>query len=307
MSVRGAPAIGCVAAYGIVLASREKQFRSSDDLIRHLEKTRQVLAATRPTAVNLFWALEQMRRIWQAPPIQDESPAALSNRLETAARRIDQDDIASCRRIGDFGAELFAPDSVILTHCNAGALATAGYGTALGVVRSAHKQGKVAKVFVDETRPYLQGARLTAWELQQEGIPYEIITDNMAGHFMKTDKISAIVVGADRIAANGDTANKIGTYSLAVLAKHHNIPFYVAAPFSTIDLKTPDGDHIVIEERSADEVLFINGRLLAPKNAKARHPAFDATSHDLISAIITERGVVRAPFGENLRRLSIPR
>ncbi len=307
MSVRGAPAIGCVAAYGIVLASRERKFRSTADLIRHLEHTREVLAATRPTAVNLFWALEQMRRIWQAPPIQDESPSALMERLEDGARRIDKEDIESCRRIGDFGASLFGPKSVILTHCNAGALATAGYGTALGVVRSAHRQGKVAKVFVDETRPYLQGARLTAWELEQEGIPYEIITDNMAGHFMKTEKISAIVVGADRIAANGDTANKIGTYSLAVLAKHHGIPFYVAAPFSTIDLKTPDGDHIVIEERSADEVLFINGRRLAPTKAKARHPAFDATPHELISAIITESGVVRAPFDENLSKLSSKR
>ncbi len=300
MSIRGAPAIGCAAAYGLALAAREKRFKNTVDVVAHLEKARQTLAATRPTAVNLFWALDRMQKRWQKEA--GGSPRRLAETLAREARAIDEEDLAACRRMGELGAALLPENSVILTHCNAGALATAGHGTALGVVRTAHSQGKIRKVLVDETRPYLQGARLTAWECEQEGIPYEIITDNMAGHLMKTEKISAVIVGADRIAANGDTANKIGTYSLAILAKHHNVPFYVAAPTSTVDLKTPTGDAIPIEERPAREVVEINGRPIAPQGAEARHPAFDVTPHEFITAIVTEHGVARPPFNEFLSK-----
>ncbi len=300
MSIRGAPAIGCAAAYGLALAAREKSFKNTADLSAHLEKARQTLAATRPTAVNLFWALDRMQKRWRKEA--GGSPERLAEALAREARTIDEEDLAACRRMGELGAALLPENSVVLTHCNAGALATAGHGTALGVVRTAHSQGKIQKVLVDETRPYLQGARLTAWECEQEGIPYEIITDNMAGHLMKTEKISAVIVGADRIAANGDVANKIGTYSLAILAKHHRIPFYVAAPCSTVDLKTPSGDAIPIEERSVKEVVEINGRPIAPQGAGARHPAFDVTPHEFITAIVTERGVARPPFTESLSK-----
>lgn len=304
MSVRGAPAIGCVAAYGLVLAAREKRFTSPQKLAARLESAKTLLAATRPTAVNLFWALERMSRVWKDLPAGKNFQTALTAALEREARAISDEDEASCRRMGELGAALLPPDAVVLTHCNTGALATAGHGTALGIIRSAWAAGKLKKVLVDETRPYLQGSRLTAWELTQEGIPYEIVTDSMAGHLMKTEKVSAVVVGADRIAANGDTANKIGTYSLSVLAKHHGIPFIVAAPWSTVDLKTSSGDAIPIEERSHEEVLTLKGLRLAPKGAKARHPAFDVTPGSLITSIVTERGVAVSPFSASLARLS---
>ncbi|MBL8022866.1 MAG: S-methyl-5-thioribose-1-phosphate isomerase [Elusimicrobia bacterium] len=288
MSIRGAPAIGCAAAFGLALAARERAFRRPSDLISHLNKARTVLAATRPTAVNLFWALNRMARLWETPPLQIHN---LPQTLEREALAIHHDDIASCRAIGDAGAKLLPQHAVVLTHCNAGALATAGYGTALGVIRSAHAQGKIKRVYADETRPYLQGVRLTAWELDREGIPYTVLTDNMAGHIFKSEKISAVIVGADRVAANGDTANKIGTYGLAILAQYHGVPFYVAAPFSTMDRSTRTGAGIPIEERSPQEVLTLGGIALAPKKAQARHPAFDVTPAKLITAIITERGV----------------
>lgn len=307
MSVRGAPAIGCAAAYGLALAAREKSFKDTADMAAHLEKARQTLAATRPTAVNLFWALARMQKRLKKEVAPGVLPKHVAEALAQEARAISEEDLAACRRMGELGAALLPENSVVLTHCNAGALATAGHGTALGIVRTAFAAGKIQKVLVDETRPYLQGARLTAWECAQEGIPYEVITDNMAGHLMKTEKISAVIVGADRIAANGDAANKIGTYSLAVLAKHHNIPFYVAAPTSTVDLKTPSGEAIPIEERSVKEVTEINGRSIAPQGARARHPAFDVTPHEFITAIVTEKGVVRAPHAAGLADLSVRR
>lgn len=290
MSIRGAPAIGCAAAFGLALAARERLFQRPADLISFLAKARKVLAATRPTAVNLFWALNRMARLWEFPlnPITD-----LLIALEKEALAIHQEDLASCHAIGDNGARILPRNAVVLTHCNAGALATAGYGTAVGVIRSAHTQGKIKGVYVDETRPYLQGARLTAWELHQEKIPYTILTDNMAGHLFKSEKIAAVIVGADRIAANGDTANKIGTYALAILARYHGVPFYVAAPFSTVDQATRTGAEIPIEERSMEEVLTLRGISIAPKGARARHPAFDVTPAPLITAIITERGIFK--------------
>ena len=275
MVVRGAPAIGCVAAYGIVLAVQRKQ----------LPQAFEGLLRARPTAVNLRWALERMKRVWKA-----------GGELEQEAAAIENEDRAGNRRIGENGAALLPSDAVVLTHCNTGSLATAGLGTAFGVLWTAHRQGKIRKVIASETRPYLQGARLTAWELQQEKIPFELITDNMAAHFMKTEKIDAVIVGADRIAANGDTANKIGTYSLAVLSVHHEIPFYVAAPVSTVDLSTATGRDIPIEERSMKEITQIRGAPIAPKNTLARHPAFDVTPADLITAIITDKGVVKPPY-----------
>lgn len=286
MSIRGAPAIGCAAAFGLALAARAKNGARPD----RLEKARRRLAATRPTAVNLFGALERMARVWKT------DPRALPARLEKEAVAIAAEDRAACRRIGDFGARLLPNDAVVLTHCNAGALATAGYGTALGIVRSAHARGKIRNVFVDETRPYLQGARLTAWELAREGIPHEVITDNAAAHFLKTEKVDAVIVGADRIAANGDTANKIGTYALALAARRHGVSFYVAAPTSTLDPSTRTGDGIPIEERAGEEVLAFAGRRVAPAGTRARHPAFDVTPAALITAIVTERGVHRPPF-----------
>ncbi|MBK6881133.1 MAG: S-methyl-5-thioribose-1-phosphate isomerase [Elusimicrobia bacterium] len=286
MSIRGAPAIGCAAAFGLALAARAPGGARRD----RLEKARRRLAATRPTAVNLFGALERMARVWKT------DSRALSARLENEAVAIAAEDRAACRLIGDHGAGLLPPNTVVLTHCNAGALATAGYGTALGIVRSAHARGNIKKVYIDETRPYLQGARLTAWELARERIPYEILTDNAAAHILKTEKVDAVIVGADRIAANGDTANKIGTYALAIASRHHGVPFYVAAPASTIDPSTKTGDGIPIEERPAAEVLSFAGRRVAPAGARARHPAFDVTPAAFIAAIVTERGVVRPPF-----------
>lgn len=292
--VRGAPAIGVAASFGAVLAARASRAATFDALLADLETALKGLAATRPTAVNLFWALDRMRRT--ALAARGDPLDAVRGRLEVEAQAILGEDLAANRAMGDHGAGLVPAGARILTHCNAGALATAGYGTALGVVRSAHAQGKVALVWVDETRPVMQGSRLTAWELVKEGIPHRLISDVAAGLVMKRGEVDLVVTGADRIAANGDTANKIGTYSVAVLARHHGIPFYVAAPSSTIDPSIPSGETIVIEERDGAEVRGVAGRQTAPAASPVFNPAFDVTPAALISAIITERGVFRPPY-----------
>ena len=298
MVVRGAPAIGCAAAFGIALeAARTKGFRDVPRRIA-LTKAFQVLAASRPTAVNLFWALARMRGAIDG---HRGDPAALAVKLERLACAIHRDDIRINRAMGAHGAALLAPGSRVLTHCNAGALATADYGTALGVIRAA--RSKITRVWVDETRPFLQGARLTAWELMQDRIPVTLITDNMAAHFMQRGEVDAIVVGTDRVAANGDVANKIGTYGLAVLARAHRIPFYVACPLSTIDLDTSHGRHIPIEERGRDEVTGHAGKTWAPHGVPVANPAFDVTPARLVTALITEHGVVRQPNGAKLKAL----
>jgi methylthioribose-1-phosphate isomerase len=306
MTVRGAPAIGVTAAGGIALAAAEAAAASPDDpaaLEAALEQAASGLLATRPTAVNLRWALDEMRAAWQATLSAGgahAAPAAVAAALLARAQAIHDDDVDRCLRIGEHGAPLFKAGARILTHCNAGALATAGYGTALGVIRSAAAAHPGISVWVDETRPWLQGARLTAWELQVEGIPYQVISDNMAGYFMRRGEVDGVVVGADRIVANGDTANKIGTYSVSVLAKEHGVPFYVAAPLSTVDLTIANGDAIPIEERDPAEVTAFRGAQVAPEGAPARHPAFDVTPAANIAAIVTEAGVLRAPFGPAL-------
>jgi len=279
----------------MALAAREAAARgeAAEGFLKALEEAAHGLAATRPTAVNLSWALEEMAVVWRAG---SADPPACADALLARAREIHDDDIERCRRIGACGASLFGPGARILTHCNAGALATAGYGTALGVIRSAFATHPDITVWVDETRPWLQGSRLTAWELSVEGIPYTVITDTMAGHFISRGEVDAVVVGADRIAGNGDTANKIGTYTLSVLAREHGVPFYVAAPLSTVDRVLSSGAQIPIEERPAEEVLSLAGQRLAPAGAQARHPAFDVTPAANISAIITEVGVLREPF-----------
>ncbi len=293
MVIRGAPAIGVAAAMGVALGVQEDA---------DFDRVCETLASTRPTAVNLFWAIDRMRALWaslkNAP--RDQSVA----RMIEEAKNIRLDDIAICRAMGQHGAALVPDGKTVLTHCNAGALATAGYGTALGVIRAAAESGKKIDVFADETRPFLQGARLTAWELQQDGIATTLITDNMAGHFLHSGRIGCVVVGADRIAANGDVANKIGTYSLAVLAKENNVPFYVAAPVSTFDLTLKSGDSIPIEQRSAEEVTHVFGVPVAPENIAVENPAFDVTPARYVTAIISERGVARAPYEESLRRLA---
>jgi methylthioribose-1-phosphate isomerase len=296
MVVRGAPAIGITAAYGIALAAQGR-FRNLEKARLELGRAFHGLFAARPTAVNLRWALERMRKVWNRP---HDSVKELQKALEMEAKAIEVEDRLANQTMGRFGAALVPSGSTVMTICNTGSLATAGLGTAFGIIWTAFQEGKIKKVLASETRPYLQGARLTAWELQQERIPFELITDNMAAHLMNTEKVDAIFVGADRIAANGDTANKIGTYSLAVLAAHHKIPFYVAAPISTIDLATPNGQAIPIEERSADEVTTLRGIRIAPKGVKARHPAFDVTPNNLIAGIITERGVAKAPYQDSL-------
>jgi methylthioribose-1-phosphate isomerase len=300
MAIRGAPAIGVAAALGLALAARGSQAEGAA-LAAEFERTCAELAGTRPTAVNLFWAIDRMRRRFQVSAGMDAK--ALRQALLEEALAIQAEDLAACRRMGDLGAALLPQEARILTHCNAGALATAGYGTALGVVRSAARLGKVKNVFADETRPYLQGARLTAWELMQDGIPTTLIADSMAGHMMARGEVNAVVVGADRIAGNGDVANKIGTYSVAILAKEHGIPFYVAAPVSTFDLATPDGSRIPIEERSPDEVTHHGGRRLAPEGVAVRNPGFDVTPHRYVTAIVCERGVARPPYADSLRAL----
>jgi len=305
MVIRGAPAIGIAAAMGMALAARDSRATDLDTLRQELDAAGTLLGATRPTAVNLFWALERMRRRFEELARNGLSGAAEGLHAESLA--ILAEDIAANRRMGQLGAALIPEGARILTHCNAGALATGGYGTALGVIRACHERalqsgGPAIHVWVDETRPYLQGARLTAWECAKEGIPATLITDNMAGHFMQRGEIDAVLIGADRIAANGDVANKIGSYSVAVLAAYHNIPFYVAAPYSTLDRETASGEQIVIEERSAAEVTDIKGLRIAADIA-VRHPAFDVTPAKLIAAIITDRGVVRAPYLESLAGL----
>ncbi len=302
MVIRGAPAIGVAAAMGIALGMRRSTATGTQKFAAEFARTSELMASTRPTAVNLFWAIERMKRSFAAGVESGESVDQLKDRLDREADAIHDEDVASCRAMGAFGAEIVPADARILTHCNAGALATAGYGTALGVIRGAVEAGKRVTVFADETRPFLQGARLTAWELVRDGIQTTVITDNMSGALMRLGKVNMVVVGADRIAANGDTANKIGTYSVAVLAREHQIPFYVAAPLSTIDLGTPDGSHIPIEERNVREVTHIGSSQLAPLGALVWNPAFDVTPHHLIAGIITERGVLREPYIESLRR-----
>ncbi|MBK5257878.1 MAG: S-methyl-5-thioribose-1-phosphate isomerase [Vicinamibacteria bacterium] len=298
--VRGAPAIGVAAAYGVALAAR-RAMESGAAIDLALTDAHRILAASRPTAVNLFWALDQMRRVQRSLP--GASSETLFDALAAEARKLQSDDVASCRSMGEFGASLFPAGARVLTHCNAGALATAGYGTALGVIRSAHRQGKIDRVFADETRPVLQGARLTAWELVNDQIPTTLITDSMAGFLMSRGEINCVVVGADRIVANGDVINKIGTYSLAVLAREHRIPFYVAAPRSTFDLATPTGKDVTIEERDPMEVLEFGGIRVAPVGVDVRNPAFDVTPFALVTAIICETGVAQAPIAEALIRL----
>jgi methylthioribose-1-phosphate isomerase len=302
MVIRGAPAIGVAAAMGIAIGMRMSAATGTQKFAAQFYRICELMAATRPTAVNLFWAIERMKRSFAAAAEAGESVDQIKDRLDQESQAIHDDDVASCRAIGAFGAAVVPAQAVILTHCNAGALATAGYGTALGVIRGAVEAGKQVTVLADETRPFLQGARLTAWELLRDGIQTTVITDGMAGAIMRTGHIDLVVVGADRIAANGDTANKIGTYTVAVLAREHSIPFYVAAPLSTIDLDTPDGSGIPIEERSPREVTHLCGRQIAPAGALIRNPAFDVTPHHFIAGIITERGICRAPYIESLKR-----
>jgi methylthioribose-1-phosphate isomerase len=302
MVIRGAPAIGVAAAMGIALGARRSTARGTKQFAVEFQKTCDMMAATRPTAVNLFWAIDRMKRSFAEGAQAGESPAELAARLEREARQIHDEDVASCRAMGGFGAEVVPDGARVLTHCNAGALATAGYGSALGVIRAAVEKGKKIAVFADETRPFLQGARLTAWELVRDGINTTVITESMAGPLMRAGEIDVVVVGADRIAANGDTANKIGTYTVAVLAHEHKIPFYVAAPLSTIDLSTPDGDHIPIEERDRREVSHLGSARLTPEGANIRNPAFDVTPHRYIAGIITEKGIFRPSYAESLKR-----
>jgi methylthioribose-1-phosphate isomerase len=308
MVVRGAPAIGVSAAMGLALGANQSVGTSIADLEYDFRFMCKVMEATRPTAVNLFWAVERMRAALAKAKNEKKSLEEIRQRLTAEALAIFQEDIESNRALGKFGGELIADGSTVLTHCNAGALATAGdYGTALGVIRGAIDAGKRVAVIADETRPFLQGSRLTAWELAKDNIPVTVITDSMAGHVMKQGKVDCVVVGADRIAANGDTANKIGTYMVAVLAKEHHIPFYVAAPISTVDLSTATGEGIPIEERAAREITHLREQQIAPDGTEVHNFAFDVTPNELIAAIITDRGVARAPYTETLRSLAATR
>ena len=303
MVVRGAPAIGVSAAYGVALGALRTKAVTAQEFAPEFERICARLAGTRPTAVNLFWAIDRMKRLFASLLAAGATLAQIQEKLLAEAHAMYEEDIAACKAMGAFGGALLPDEGGVLTHCNAGALATCGYGTALGVIRSAIEQGKRIHVYADETRPFLQGARLTAWELMADHIPTTVICDNMAASIMRDGRIQAVVVGADRIAANGDTANKIGTYNVAILAKEHGLPFYVAAPWSTIDLATPTGDSIPIEERPAVEVTHHGGKQLTPNGVGIRNPAFDVTPARYITAIITERGVLRAPFGESLRAM----
>jgi methylthioribose-1-phosphate isomerase len=305
MVIRGAPAIGVAAAMGVALGVQKSTATSVDALRNEFREICDALAKTRPTAVDLFWALERMKRRFHELLNSKVDLAAIRKAIIDEAKEVHLEKLATDTAIGRFGAEFMPKEGQVMTQCNAGALATAGIGTALGVIRVAFEQGRKLHVLVPETRPYLQGARLTAWELHRGGIPLTLITDNMVGHFLKTGKVGAIVTGADRIAANGDTANKIGTYQMAVLAKENNVPFYIAAPISTFDLTLPDGEHIPIEERTAEEVTHIQGVRIAP-DVHAAHPAFDVTPHRYIRAIFTERGVATAPYTESLEKLATP-
>lgn len=304
MVVRGAPAIGVSAAMGLALGATQSVGTSVADLEYDFDYMCDVMSKTRPTAVNLFWAIERMREALRRAKSQNKGVDEIKSLLVAEAQAIFDEDIAANRSLGRFGGELIPDGATVLTHCNAGALATAGdYGTALGVIRGARDAGKRVAVIADETRPFLQGARLTAWELNKDDIPVTLITDNMAGHVMKQGKVDAVVVGADRIAANGDTANKIGTYMVAVLARQHDIPFYVAAPVSTLDLSLASGEEIPIEERDTREVTHVRDQRLAPEGIAVHNPAFDVTPNELITAIITDKGVARQPYTESLRRM----
>ena len=303
MAVRGAPAIGVAAAMGIALGVRQSQATGRDALKAEFRQITETLAATRPTAVNLFWAIGRMRELFDSLAKQEESSETIGKKLEQEAQKILEEDVAANKAMGGHGASLIPAGKTVMTHCNAGALATAGYGTALGVIRSAIAEGKNVDVLSLETRPFLQGARLTAWELQKDEIPTTLISDSMAGHFLHSGRVGCVVVGADRIAANGDVANKIGTYSVAVLAKENKVPFYVAAPLSTVDLDIASGESIPIEQRSGSEVTSIQGVRIAPEGIAVFNPAFDVTPHSYVSAIITERGVARAPYFESLQKL----
>jgi methylthioribose-1-phosphate isomerase len=313
MVIRGAPAIGVAAAMGIALGLKASEASTAAELRSDFERVAGTISTTRPTAVNLFWAVERMRRVFEAAMLvarvnsrlSREALSTIQQRLVEECQRVLAEDIAVNQAIGQKGAQLLGDSATVLTHCNAGALATGGYGTALGVIRAAVAAGKRIRVFADETRPFLQGARLTAWELSKDGIPVTVITDSMAGHFMSKGQVHAVIVGADRIAANGDVANKIGTYSVAVLARENQIPFFVAAPLSTVDLSIESGDRITIEERSPAEVTHMAGVAIAPEEVEARHPAFDITPHRYVSAIITEAGIAREPYQETLRALFV--
>ena len=301
MVIRGAPAIGVAAAMGLALGVHRSKAKGTSQLATEFYKLCEVLAATRPTAINLFWAIERMKRTFSHAARSGQSPDELRTTMLAEAQRIHDEDVASCKSLGAYGSEVVPDDAHVLTHCNAGALATGGYGTALGVIRAAVADGKQVAVFADETRPFLQGARLTAWELLRDGIDTTVITDSMAGPLMRDGKVDVVVVGADRIAANGDVANKIGTYTVAVLANQHGVPFYVAAPCSTVDLATPDGSAIPIEERNEREVTHVGSTRITPEGAGVWNPAFDVTPNTLVAAIITDRGVCRPPFTESLR------
>jgi methylthioribose-1-phosphate isomerase len=303
MVIRGAPAIGVAAAMGIALGAKRSTATGTKQFAAEFQKLCDLMAGTRPTAVNLFWAIERMKAAFAAAAQEGRSVDEIKQRLEAEAHRIHDEDVDSCKAMGTFGASLVPESARILTHCNAGALATAGYGTALGVIRAAAESGKRVTVLADETRPFLQGARLTAWELLKDGIETTVITDNMAGAMMHLGQVDLVVVGADRIAANGDVANKIGTYSVAVLAREHHIPFYVAAPLSTIDLRTPHGGGIPIEERADREVTHVGSARLTPSGARIRNPAFDVTPARYVTAIITERGIARPPYEHSLAQL----
>ena len=303
MVIRGAPAIGVAAAMGLALGVKQTKTTGTQKLAAEFYKLCEIMAATRPTAVNLFWAIDRMKRVFGEAAKSGASVDQIKSLLEDEARKIHDEDVASCRAMGTYGATMVPHAATILTHCNAGALATAGYGTALGVIRGAVDAGKKVAVLADETRPFLQGARLTAWELMRDGIDTTVITDNMSGALMRDGQVDLVVVGADRIAANGDVANKIGTYTVAVLAKEHGIPFYVAAPLSTIDLATADGAGIPIEERGEKEVTHLGSTRLTPKGAKIRNPAFDVTPSKYVTAIITEAGIATPPYAESLKRL----
>jgi methylthioribose-1-phosphate isomerase len=302
MVVRGAPAIGVAAAMGIALGVQNSKAETVGELRQEFEQICKVIGETRPTAVNLFWAIRRMRDKFDL--LRVRPLAQIKQALIEEGQRMHAEDIAANQAMGRHGATLMPSSGGVLTHCNAGALATCGYGTALGVIRAAIEQGKNIHVYADETRPFLQGSRLTAWELMKDGIPTTVISDNMAGAMMSKGRIGAVVVGADRIAANGDVANKIGTYSVAVLAKEHGIPFYVAAPISTVDLETPDGSKIPIEQRNAREVTHIGGRQMVPDGVEVENPAFDVTPAKYVTAIVTERGIAEAPYGESLARLA---
>ncbi|HMD75841.1 MAG TPA: S-methyl-5-thioribose-1-phosphate isomerase [Terracidiphilus sp.] len=305
MVVRGAPAIGVSAAYGIALGAMHTSALTPQEFAPEFDRICARLAATRPTAVNLFWAIDRMKRLFAALAGSGAPLAKIKQKLLAEAHAMYEEDIAACKTMGAFGAALLPREGGVLTHCNAGALATCGYGTALGVIRSAVEQGKRIHVYADETRPFLQGARLSAWELMADGIPTTVICDNMAASLMRQGRIQAVVVGADRIAANGDVANKIGTYNVAILAHEHGIPFYVAAPWSTVDMATATGDSIPIEERSPVEVTHHGGKQLTPNGVEICNPAFDVTPAKYVTAIVTERGVLRAPYAESLKEMEL--